>query len=667
MMRTGVAALFSLLCLWPEFSAAEQSKDLTDLPLEELTNTGLSTAPKNLAVSTASKYAQISSRAPAALRVVTAEDIRTYGYRTLAEALRSLPGVYVTNDRNYSYVGVRGFGRPGDYNSRVLLMVDGQRINDDVYDSAQIGNEFPVDVDLIERIEFSPGPGSAIYGNNAFFGVINVITKRGNDFNGAELSGEYGGFDTYKARGSYGKRYENGAEVLLSATGFDREGPKSLYYPQFDTPSQNHGIADSLDGDRYHSAFGKLSWQGLTLEGGYIDRVKEIPTASFGQKFNDPGSHTEDENTFVALNYQREIAQDWNAFMRLNYNQAYYNGDYIYTDPPPRTINKDFGAGQWWGGEFRLVNTSFKDHKLVFGTEFQDNLRQLQRNYNLGGQTFLDKPFQSTRYGFYLQDEFQILDSLSLTAGARYDFNPLGGGSANPRVALIWQALDTTTLKLIYGTAFRAPNAYERFYADGASQKANAQVMPETVKTLEFVAEHFFTPSTRVSATAYHYEIDKLINQAVDPKDGFTFYENLGTVVANGFELDGEQRFRFGLLARLSYSWQRALDQNQRELTNSPRHQIKLNLSTPIWTDQWRAGFETQYFSARFTNNGSRVGDYVLSNLTLSGEVSKNLLLSAGVYNLWNTRFADPVGNEIIQNSIVQDGISFRIKLNLRY
>lgn len=658
-------ALCSILIPCSTTALAQNSTDLNDQSLEELTQTGLSTTPKNVTVTTASKYSQSSRQAPSALRVVTAEDIRTYGYRTVAEALRSLPGIYVTHDRNYTYVGVRGFGQPGDYNTRVLLLIDGERLNENTYDGAYYANEFPVDIDLVERVEFMPGPGSAIYGNNAFFGVVNVITKRGKDYNGAELSAEYGSFDTYKGRGTYGKRFENGAEMLLSATGFDRDGPDQLYYREFDTPEQNHGIAENLDYDHYYSVFGKFSWGPLTLEGASIDRTKGIPTASWGQNFNDSGSLTEDKRTFITATYNDQLAQDWGVYLRLNYHQYDYQADLIYGDP--RTVNKDVGFGEWWGGEFRLTNTSFNNHKLVFGMELQDNLQQFQNNYDVGGQTYFNFPYTSTRYGIYLQDEYQLLDSLTLIAGARYDYNPLGGGSANPRVGLIWQALDSTTLKLLYGSAFRAPNVYERFYAgDQTTNKANPGLIPEKIQTLEFILEHFFTPSTRVSASLYHYKSDKLISQKTDPLDDLNFYDNVDSISANGIELEGEQRFRNGIRARASYVWQQTEDANGRVLVNSPQHQAKLNLSAPLWSDYWRVGFETQYMSSRYTLT-SRISDNVRSNLNVSGELIKNVSASFGLYNLWNSRYADPVAAELVQDSIIQDGRTFRLKLNVRF
>ncbi len=125
-------------------------------------------------------------------------------------------GFYVIYDRNYTYVGVRGFSRPSDYNARILFLIDGHRENDNIFDGAYVGTEFPVDVDLIDHIEIIRGPGSAVYGTGAFAAVINVITKRGRDLDAMEVSAEAGSWNTYKARLSYGRRLNNNLEFLLS-------------------------------------------------------------------------------------------------------------------------------------------------------------------------------------------------------------------------------------------------------------------------------------------------------------------------------------------------------------------------------------------------------------------------------------------------------------------
>src|ERR1017187_10422870 len=125
----------------------------------------------------ASGYKQKVADAPASITIITGDEIRRYGYRTLADALRDVPGFYVIYDRVYDYLGERGFGRPADYNSRFLLLVDGHRVNDNLFDQAFIGNDFPVDVDLIDRIEVIRGPNSSLYIASALLGVINVVTK----------------------------------------------------------------------------------------------------------------------------------------------------------------------------------------------------------------------------------------------------------------------------------------------------------------------------------------------------------------------------------------------------------------------------------------------------------------------------------------------------------
>src|SRR5207237_9204690 len=134
------------------------------------------------------------------------------------------PGFYVTYDRNYSYAAVRGFGRSGDYNDRILLLVDGHRINDNIYGSAYIGTEFPVDVELIERVEVIHGPSAAIYGDNAFFAVINVVTKTGGRVHGAQIAASMASYDTGYGRLTYGGRSKN-LEGFITPQSFARHGP----------------------------------------------------------------------------------------------------------------------------------------------------------------------------------------------------------------------------------------------------------------------------------------------------------------------------------------------------------------------------------------------------------------------------------------------------------
>jgi len=160
--------------------AQQPGTDLTDMSLEDLMKI------KVESVYSVSKYTQPVTQAPSSVTIVTSDEIRKYGYRTLADILASVSGLYITYDRNYTYLGMRGFGRTGGYNARVLLLVDGHRINDIIYEQALIGTEFPVDIDLIDRVEISRGPSWSLYGSNAVLGVINVITKKAKMINGLQ-------------------------------------------------------------------------------------------------------------------------------------------------------------------------------------------------------------------------------------------------------------------------------------------------------------------------------------------------------------------------------------------------------------------------------------------------------------------------------------------------
>ena len=240
-------------------------------------------------VSGASRYEQKTSEAPASVTIVTADDIRRYGWRTIADALRSVKGFYTTYDRAWGYVGVRGFGRPGDFNTRILLLVDGYRVNNNVYDQAYVENGGIVDIDMVDRIEVISGPGSSLYGTNAFFAVVNVITKRGRDLKGADLSAEAASFGTYKGRASWGGRLPNGLEVLLSVSRLESEGQR-LYFREYDDPATNNGVTERADGERAGNLLAKASFGDFAMTAG--QEVAEA-VATLRELTRQPGSGDE--------------------------------------------------------------------------------------------------------------------------------------------------------------------------------------------------------------------------------------------------------------------------------------------------------------------------------------------------------------------------------------
>ena len=233
----------------------DAQQPLPDLSLEELMRIDAGR------VFGASERLQPVTEAPASVSFITAEEIARYGYRTLADILRGVRGMYVTDDRNFSLLGTRGFAKPGDYNSRILLLVNGHRVNDNVFGQAEIGAEFGIDPALFERVEIIRGPASSLYGDSAFFGVVNVITRSGASLDGVALAFDAGTLGTRLARVSAGRRFANGVDVAVSGTYEQSAGVNRLYFPAFDAPATNHGIAEGLDGERVGQFYGQLQLQ----------------------------------------------------------------------------------------------------------------------------------------------------------------------------------------------------------------------------------------------------------------------------------------------------------------------------------------------------------------------------------------------------------------------
>ncbi len=616
-------------------------------------------------VSSASKYDQKVTEAPSSVSIITESDIKKFGYRTIADALRSVTSFYVTYDRNYSYIGVRGFGRPTDYNTRILILVDGRRMNDNIYDGAYVGTESVIDIDLVERIEIIRGPGSSLYGSNAFFAVVNILTKRGRDLKGAEISADGASFATYKGRLSYGNRFSNGAEALVSGSVYDSRGG-SQFYPEYAAPQTNYGYTDHTDYDRYYKFFGKMSFRDVTFDAAYMAREKGIPTGSFQTDFNNPGNETTDDRAFLDLKYEHSPDSRTDVLARVYFDYYRYEGNYIYSG----ILNRDLGYGDWWGGELRLSKRILDAHRVILGAEYRDNIREDQKNYNIDSPAapILDDSRRSKSWAAYAQDELTITKNLLLNAGVRYDdYYYTFGSTVNPRLALIYNSPGRSTIKLLYGSAFRTPNAFELYWKSPPSY-GNKNLEPEHIKTYSIVYEKYLGDRLRVNVTGYAYHITSLISQVSDGT-GRTTFQNVDEVTAHGAEFELDNKWMNGIEGRISYTIQRTKNNATGEpLTNSPAQLAKLNIIVPLINETTFCGIEEQYMSRRRTENGNFTGDVYLTNLTVfSQQIMDRFEASVSVYNALNRKYGDPVGHDFRQDTIQQDGRTYRLKLTYAF
>lgn len=631
------------------------SDELAVLPLEQLLELQV--------VTSASRFAQAIAEAPSAVVVLTAQDIRDHGWRTLGDALASLPGLYVTNDRNYSYLGARGFLRPGDYDSRFLLLIDGMRINDAVYDQALVGTDGVLDLDLVRRIEYVPGPGSAIYGANALFGVINVITRTGSGKAGTQVTVSKASHGEKRARVTRGWHGQNGADLLLSASLYTRRG-EDLYFPEFDTPEQNHGVAERLDYDRSRNFYAKGAYAGWTVSAAYMSRTKGVPTASFGAVFNLP-NYTRDTQGFVRAGYSADLAPALAATAQAYWGRADYFGIGSYPDEsgaPYASGDGDHAA--WYGAGAQLTWSGWRGQKIVAGADFQRNRRRDQFNYELPYTVLLDDHRADSRAGLFIEDEVRLAPGWILNAGVRYDWDDTTGSNTNPRVALIWHANASDTAKLIYGTAYRAPNAYELYYAfpGEGGQVANPGLLAERISTRELILEHRYGAPGFARLSLFRYSTRDLIAQNLRD-DGMLQFNNTDHATASGAELSFERQAGNGLRLRASHSWQRVRDNAGVAPVNSPRRLFKLNAAMPVLGYRARLGGELHCMSARRTENAT-VGGYCVANATLGAiRLQPRTELSFSVSNLFDARYADPAGVAFRQEALARQSRTVSVKL----
>jgi len=617
--------------------------------------------------STASKFSQEVTRAPASVTVVTAEEIRVHGYRTLAEILGSVRGLYTSYDRNYTYVGVRGFARPGDYNTRVLLLIDGHRLNEPIYDMAPIGTDFPLDVSLIDRVEVIRGPGSSLYGTSAFFAVINVLTKSGAAHAGRRVDTSAGSMSTGHVTASYGHVFGGGQEMLFAASGYGSAGNTRLYYPEYDSPETGDGIAVDADGDRAASAFASVSMGRIRLSGGFLNRGKHIPTGSWDSVFGDNRARTEDRRAYGDVTYTGMSFSGWTSVARAGLNFYEYEGQYPLDFGADGTVVQRDGSHSVQASGELTLNRRWRQHLFTVGGEVRRTLRDNQWNQDIGPRwTAQQRP--STPLGVYAQDELTIRPWMLVNGGVRVDHDSAFGGSATPRVGVVFLPRRQSAVKLLYGRAFRAPNSYELYYFD-TMRDQGLTLSPETIDTTELVWEEYLGAHFRTTASVFRYEASHLIaQQSLDDTSGDSLYfTNADRTTARGVDAEIEGRWN-DLTVRVSYANVRATDWASGErLSNSPQHLGKAGVVLPLKPLATSLALDGRFTGERRTLYEGTISGFALANITTTSALGRALDLQFGLYNALNQKYADPGSEEHIQRAIAQDGRTLRVRLMARF
>ncbi|OZG70335.1 ferric-rhodotorulic acid transporter [Hahella sp. CCB-MM4] len=542
-------------------------------------------------------------KAAAVATVITAEDIEKMGATELDDVLETVPGLHVNKSfqayfAKYTFRGISG----STYNPQALLLINGTPLT-----TLAIGNRYTIwggmPVKSISRIEVIRGPGSALYGADAFAGVINVITKTARDIEGTQVGAGAGSFDTYSSWVSHGSK-SGDLEIGVTLEYTDTKGQDGTIEEDqqsaFDTLSglnDSHAPGEVNLGRQQAEAHLDVKYKEFNLRAGYQGRYHVQTGAGVAQALDPEGEYKSNRALIELLHTNKDWFKDWEISSQISYFfgeqdptstsvifPTTFGGafpDRVLAEPGYKeehvrvqvsSIFKGFdqhivraGLGYFWGDVFET-------------TELKNFLQDPDGNLvpNPGGfEEFADKDEvwlpekDRTSHFVFVQDEWQFSENWLLTSGLRYDHYSDFGDTSNPRVALVWATTDTVTTKLLYGRAFRAPSFLELFAISNPVSLGNPNLDPETIDSYEFAVSYQPNNDLSLSGNIFYYQIHDFI-QFVDNKA-----ENAGKRKGRGFEIEASYRFNESLTASGNYAYQRSTDEDTNtDVGDAPNHQI---------------------------------------------------------------------------------------------
>ena len=604
-------------------------------------------------VTAASRVPEEARTAPATVDVFSREDILNMGARTLSDLLRTLESVYVSTQTNArEYVWIRGIRNR--YDDKVLLLIDGVPRRDLVYEHASIDEYLPLTD--IERVEVIRGPGSALYGTNAFAGVINVVTRRPLDKPGAELEAGGGDFDTKEGKGQ----------------GWFKSGDFGLYgyVHYFDTKG------DGLDYDRHQypnvlkqnpktdQAQGlTLTWKDFTFQAEAIrfDRIHytdwDVPT----WRWKDEGYFARDSS--YSAQYAHAFSKDLSVRAILyyqHYDEYNFWREFLWGQQGPNSSPADvhyiidgLKRGHRMGGEVQFTLSAGDKNQIVTGLSLERESLTEVRDYWYDVQTgvttnpFYIEPVTLNTWAVYAQDTWKPSNWATVTIGVRGDHHGVFGWKVSPRLGVSFHPGEKLVVKLLYGEAFRAPSAREFYTVDdtGSFPPGNPQLKPERIQTLEAGLTYTFSSYVQSRLVIYQEKTSDAIFSENDMP-----YINHGGDIIKGLEANLKLAWPNHITAYVNYSYTKT------DLYNVPHNLAHAGLNLPF-ADRFNWNLDAESVSSRprdpkdlyeYDPSGIHyhrpdVPGYVIFNTTFRIlKVWKGLEVNASIYNLLNKDCWDP-------------------------
>ncbi len=617
-MKTRPLAVLGLLVL-PALLGATETNGVASAAPWLGSSTNAAAALDEITIS-ATRIATPQEKSPAAVTVITREQIEQSQQQLVSEVLRGQPGVEIA--RTGQPGTVTGVFLRGANNNQTLVLVDGLRVNspfNNQFDFSQLA------VDNVERIEILRGPQSTLYGSEASGGVIDIITKRGTRQPSGWLQSEYGSFNTASTRGGF-----SASEGKLSVGGT--------------------GSYASSDNDRINSDYRQYHFDGRARYD-FCDRYSATLFASYfhnndgtpGDVFtDDPTARLRTESARFGLTLNADLTDWWNAKVKLSHARERGNFDQpanaanYFTDYFSQTVAERDQV------DFQNVFTLSEQHKVLVGGTLEDASATLAADGSYGPSA-LDQTLNTrSAYGQY---DFTPLERLTFTAGGRVDDSDTFGAHGTYRFGARATAPGTETIfRASVGSGFRAPSLSDLYYP----YYGNPNLKPEQSLGWDAGLEQpLLANKLRLGATIFHNDFDNLIQYS-----GATFQpENIGRARTFGVETFAAWQLRTNLTARASYTWLQTEDLDTgAELLRRPEHSGSLNLNWQI-LPQWSADASAQFIGPRADKNFGTypaqtvtLDTYTKLDLALHWQVHKHLEIFVRAENLLDKRYQEAFG-----------------------
>ena len=657
--RRVVNTILGVLLLTSTTNVFSQNQKISALSLEDL---------MKIDVQTASLHPQSVNSAPGLVTVITAEQIRKYGYQTFGEALNHVVGFYLTDDRTYDSVGIDGFSIPGDWATRTLVLINGHAMTENIFGSANyFGDDFALDLSLVDHIEIVRGPSSSLYGSNGILATINVITKSPGHERETVVRVETNTLAEKKLTISQIVPLSSTNTMLLSGTVFNTAGLHSIYIHEYDSPATNNGNAVNMDGSRGFRFFANIKlgkWEFLSLA---TSREKIQPISWGDAVFNDRGTRATDQRAFIDAQYTRESNSGATLHWRTFYDRYQFHGDYRYPlDENKIVVNRELDAGDWIASEVSYRFPWLKGD-LTTGSALKFDLRALQSTADIQPiykQNLYVNKLDEFAAGF-IQQEWSLGEHWSFNIGARYDWSYYRSSSISPRAAVVFQPDTQTSIKLLYGRGFRNPNANELFFDDGKQNLGNLRLRPERADTFQIAMEHNFDRIWTADLSIYNVN-DKDVIVPVYSSGDLIQFQNAARFHGWGIGLELAGTLFSRVEMSTSFQKQKA-NLAGSTAANSPGDIGKLQFSTPFWNARATLSGGLLYISERRSLAGARLPSVYLPEATVSAKLRTGLQLQGGVRNITNSAYSDPVGLTADVDTLRQPGRTFFFTVNILF